>query len=74
MNEGTDAVWMTHKKDGSRWLRNIILELNGVIKQGTENQKRVILIASEMSEQERNFASTSMTEYFKKLKDVAHAN
>ena len=24
MNEGTDAVWMTHKKDGSRWLRNII--------------------------------------------------
>jgi hypothetical protein len=74
MNEGTDAVWMTHKKDGTRWLHNIIIELNAVIKQGARNQKRVILIASEMSEQERNFASTSVTEYFKKLKEVAHAN
>ena len=34
MNENTEAVLMTHKKDGPRWLRNIIIELNLVVQAG----------------------------------------
>ena len=69
----TNAIWITHKKEGPR-LRNIIIELNVKIKAGTGNQKRVTLIVFEMTEQERSFASTTIIEYFRKFKDVEFNN
>jgi hypothetical protein len=44
-HDESDAIWVTHKKEGLRWIRNIIIELNAVIKAGSGNQRRVALIS-----------------------------
>jgi hypothetical protein len=67
----SQAIWCIQAKEGRIWIRQIITELNVVIKAGKGNQRRVVLIADELGNTEKMFPSTSITAYFKRFKDIA---
>jgi hypothetical protein len=65
---------MVKFQEGKLWIKQIISEMNGVIKVGKGNQRRVMLIHDEMRGTEKVHPSASITAYFQRFKDVARSN